>query len=474
MRKVGLFVAILGLATACDEDNPARHLDGGTTDSPEQMIDAPVAPEPVTVTVKSVGIGQAGVVVHFQKADSTLVATEMTDATGVASHVLEAGGYVTVLNPFPPAPAGLPNGPSQDIRTFAGVKPGDHLRVEETAGEETPPINMTLTLPPQTDGNIAHYDIVSSCGGNQIDFSGSGGSNPTGVVSFYNCTTTDILVIAKDDTYTPYKFFFVPNQAITADGALDYSGQTLGDLTTRTYDVGDKPTNVFGIDVRQVIGTARGELVEYSSATTGTTPATASLTFPAIANGLSLITISAYTGMMQHYGLEWGALATTPYSTDFGGHMLPEISAYSFDAATHTISWTATGGAAPDFVEVELSGYRNTSTEVRRVEWKIVAPYTAGTTTLPTLPAGTFDLNFTEADGVSVRNILVGDIPNGGYDAVRAPFFAIDPYERPEDVVVGASGTAQIAYTSVPSVARPKPATTPKKTHLQHRTQSTH
>ena len=473
MRNVGLLIAALGLVTACDEDNPARHLDGGVQDSPEQMIDAPVAPKPVTVTVKSVGIGQEGVVVHFQNADSTLVATEMTDATGVASHRLDDGGYVTVINPFPAAPAGLPSGPRYDIRTFAGVKPGDDLHVEETAGVETAPIFMNLTLPPQTDANIYHYDIISSCGDSQIDYSGSGGSSPTTSMPFYNCTTADIVVIAEDEAYIPYQWFFVANQAITADGNLDYSAKTLADVPTRTYSLGDRPDSVTSMSVRQHIRTARGIQLEYSAATTGTAPATASLDFPPVPNAVGVVEVDAHTQVMQHVGVEWGALATTAYSTDFAARMLPELSQYSFDATTHAATWNTIGGATPDFVAVRISGSRNTATEYRPVEWTLLAPYTAGTATFPTLPAGTFDLNFTTEDPVQVNQLLVGDIPSGGYDAVRGRYFAIDIYD-PNALVVGASGTAQIAYTSTLSFARTKQPTVTKKTRLQHRTQSTH
>lgn len=468
MRKVGLLIALVGFGAACDEDNPARHLDAGMVDSPMQMIDAPVTPQPVTITVKSDGIGQEGVVVHFQNADSSLVATEMTDATGTASHLMNAGGYVTAIDPVPQqVPAGLPQGPSHDIRTFAGVKPGDHLRIEEDNGGQG--TTMTLTLPPQTNPSIIYYDVATSCGGTTLSGTGSAGSNPSGTVYFYGCTSADILVTAMDDGGNPLEYFFVANQAVTDTGTIDYTAKTFSGLATRTYTLGDQPANVVAMDVKQELATTKGPLTDFNASASGM-PAMASISFPNIPNGLSIVEIDGRTNNMQHMALDWGGLSTTGYTTDFGARMLDDATGFSFDATTHAASWTqATAGVAPDFVAARIFGTRTTATEYRYVSWQIVAPYAAMTVSLPTLPAGTFDLNFTANDAVDVDDLIFGKVP-GGYDTVRASFYAI---QSPFELAVGANGSAQFAMLSQAKIARTKQPTAAKKTVLQHRTQST-
>ena len=434
-----------------------------------EMVDAPVTPQPVTVTVKADGVGQEGVVVHFQNADSTLVATEMTDATGTASHPMNAGGFVTAIDPFPPdVQTGLPQGPSHDIRTFAGVKPGDHLRIEDNDGGEQS-MTMTMTLPPQTNSSISFFDVTSTCGGTTLSGTGSGGSNPSGTMYFYGCASADILVTAMDGNANPLEYFFVANQAVTNEGALDYTAKTYSGLATRTYTLGNQPANVVDMSVKQQLATTKGPLSEFRASAAGT-PAMASISFPNIANGLGIVEVDGRTNNMEHVALDWGALSTSGYTTDFGARMLHDATSFSFDGATHAASWTQpTAGVAPDFVAVRLFGTRQSATEYRYVNWQIVAPYTALSVSLPTLPAGTFDLNFTADDPVDVDDVIFGKVP-GGYDALRPVFYAI---QGPFELTAGPNGSAQFAMLTEAKIARTKQPARSKKMILQHRTQST-
>jgi hypothetical protein len=469
MRNLGVLIALFG-AIACDDDNPARHLDGGTVDSSMQVVDAPVTPQPVSVTIKSDGIGQEGVVVHFQNADSTLVATETTDATGTASHLMNAGGYVTAIDPFPqPVPTGLPpQGPRHDVRSFVGVKPGDHLRIEE--GSSATPVTVTVTLPPQTDGNIAYYSVSAPCGGDTLLGTGSGGSDPSGTVSFYGCgATTDILVVARDQAFQPLNYFFVADQPLMDNGTIDYSTKTFQGLATRTYSFGAQPASVpSSFSVEQHVGTIKGELDSFTGNGSGD-PVTASVSFPNIPNGVGGVQVMASTANMQHIAFDWGGLSTTAFSIDFGVRMLTEATNVAFDPATHAITWTEGSGVAPDFATVEMSGYRNT-TDSQRIDWKLIGPYT-GSLKLPTLPVGTFDLNYMSTDTPTVDLMGIGKMP-GGYDSVRPLFFAVD---NPLAITSGASGSAQFAIIGGGGnqAVRAKTAAK-KKALLQHRTQSTH
>src|SRR4051812_646376 len=102
--------SVVLLVAACGDDGGVRHLDGGPTiDSPMMMIDAPVVPQPVTVTVTSGGTPQADVKVYFLANDSSVISNTLTDSAGVASAVMPNGGTVTAVDPYPAPAGGLPS-----------------------------------------------------------------------------------------------------------------------------------------------------------------------------------------------------------------------------------------------------------------------------------------------------------------------------------------------------------------------------
>src|SRR6185437_5207362 len=102
--KLGIAIAVLA---ACGGDS-LRHI----PDAPPSPTDAPSAdagpPPPVTVTVTYGGTPQPGVTAIFTNADSSPVATLQTDASGTASQDMAAGGFVTVVDPFPIAAEFVP------------------------------------------------------------------------------------------------------------------------------------------------------------------------------------------------------------------------------------------------------------------------------------------------------------------------------------------------------------------------------
>src|ERR1051325_7359780 len=94
----GLFAVLLSLA-ACGDDS-VHHLADAPPMPPDVMIDASTS-GPVSLTITESGSPREGVVVYFQAADGSLVAKVATNAQGVATATMMAGGYVTVVNPFP-------------------------------------------------------------------------------------------------------------------------------------------------------------------------------------------------------------------------------------------------------------------------------------------------------------------------------------------------------------------------------------
>src|SRR5262245_25587661 len=100
--------------------------------NPDAAADMTVMPDaatgPVTLTITKEGLPVAGVHVYFQNSNSTLVADATTDAAGHASADMAAGGFVTAINPFDTVQAPTSD---DDLRTFAGVKPGDQLVLDQ-------------------------------------------------------------------------------------------------------------------------------------------------------------------------------------------------------------------------------------------------------------------------------------------------------------------------------------------------------
>jgi hypothetical protein len=436
-RKLLLLAALFA---GCDEDDPVRHLDGGVTiDSP--MIDAPVNITPVTLTITVNGAAQEGIVVHFQNADSTLVATEMTDANGKASHVINAGGYVTAVDPFPAA-AGLPS--TTALRTFAGVKPGDNLKLSDSIGSSN--VTMTVTLPVQGDPSITKYTVGSSCTPFPEAFPSTGsGFQPTGPVEFLpTCATADIIATSYNNSGAVVGYFVVAGQTVTANATIDYSSKSYTAPTNRTYTFNNKPGDLYPLAVIERIGLGGGEILKVE----GTTSDTLTMGIPTVANGVSVV--SAYadsaTTNSHHMLFDWGPVSTTAFTTDVGARKLANITAASFDAASHMLSWTEANGAAPEFSYVGLFATRTTTTSTFGVDWYMIAPRTAANAKFPKLPVGAVDYNPDADDIINIGEITLGKVP-GGYDAIRANGFLLDEivsYNRDLVIAMTATGSAEL------------------------------
>src|SRR4051812_23527284 len=90
--------AVLLVLAGCGDDS-AHHLADAPA-APDAMVDGPTSGV-VAITISLEGNPRAGIDVYFQAADGSLVAKVPTGAQGVASATMEAGGFVTVVNPFP-------------------------------------------------------------------------------------------------------------------------------------------------------------------------------------------------------------------------------------------------------------------------------------------------------------------------------------------------------------------------------------
>jgi hypothetical protein len=179
--------ASLTALVACGDD-PAAIVDASIIDS--STIDATQGSDPpppmVTVLVTSGGTPVSGVPVFFQNADGTLVSATAT-TSGVASAVMGEGGYATAVLGGE-APQDRPT-----VTTFAGVKPGDTLRL--TVPPPSASMSFALTVP--ANGTRGHYLATSPCGTTEL-FT-EPGSTVTLDVTLFDCGATTDFLISSDN-----------------------------------------------------------------------------------------------------------------------------------------------------------------------------------------------------------------------------------------------------------------------------------
>jgi hypothetical protein len=368
------------------------------------MPDAP-AGMPVALTVTRNGAPVAGVHTYFLNADSSLVATVDTDATGAASAVVGPGGSVTALDPF--ATAGSVALEGNDLRTFLAVQPGDQLALTQTDSQS---ITFTLKVAAATNANV--YDVLTSCGSASVVPGGGAG----GRVTLFNCHgAADIVVFASalnGVVKVPVSALFHPNVALTDGGTVDLTADMYRPLTGVTFNYTNAPNAT--ITISHTLVSAAGRLAPFVAAFTGK-PAT--LPEPTVPGATGIVdTTVALTS--EHHVVDWGPLAAM-YMFDLNNLLLPDLTAApSFNAATKLVSWTeGTAGAAPDLTTTTIDVTRSDGS--RHWHWTVAGPYTAGALAFPVLPTDVADWAPSSADRVAVTALTNAKVP-GGYAAVRA------------------------------------------------------
>ncbi len=440
MRKLASVVMVLA---ACGDDGPVRHLDGGPTDSPEQMIDG-MTPQAVTLTVTSNGTPTPGVKVYFQGVDSSLISNTTTDATGVATALMPSGGFVTAVDPY-----GVPGGVQtefHDLYTFSGVKAGDHLVLKDSFSSST---EVTITAPVDGTAGVTGYLFSTPCDREVTVADGSGAQPSVSLFLDAACaTTTDFLVASLDDAGQVVNWFYVPNRAVAA--TVDLTGSTYGAPTVKTYAFTNAPNEFGSVQFAQQFVSTKGTVVMLQSQAFGKgSPYTGSLPTTPFPGAVDLVQGSASTGSnVMHGFVDWGPFAAT-YSTDVGARMLPEFDVSSIDTTAHALVWTETAaGVTPDFVLSFLSASRERQASNLAWSWSIVAPYSGASVAFPTLPTDIADFAIAPGDGVDLDGVVLGKVP-GGYDALRANVFNVD---GPESLVTSATGSITLAQWSAPRI----------------------
>jgi hypothetical protein len=447
----------------CGDDSKVGQLPDAPP-RPDAPIDVMMEGNPVTLTVLKAGAPAPGVKVYFLNADNSVVLTDVTDVNGVARAEMMAGGSVTAVNPFttPLVPAGA--APPDELRTFVGVKPGDHLALVRIATS-----TFTLTAPIAPGGLVeTGYAVLTTCGNGSLALGTGSGAPLSGDVAVASCGNdqADIAVVATTPPQaevppsgSTFEILFKPDQTLpdlTANNpTLNLTGSYDDPAATVAFSYTNAPDT--SIAAQHWLIRDRGNLgpffVEFSDNTTGTStvPAAAPLS-PAIVD----TTLAASGGGVGvHDVIDWGAVGAT-YTRDLDGVLLRDLlSQPSFDAATSRVSWTeATTGAVPDLTSTAILVNRSG----QRWHWEIVAPYKSGEISFPHLPVETIDYNPGTDDDVSAEAVVNAKVP-GGYDVARAQFLnlrdpaLITPSLIPPDVtgfVNGSSGTAVMVQTELP------------------------
>ncbi len=443
MRKVLALV----LVAACGDDEFNGLPDGpqgpdGTPDTPTEGL--------VKLTVTDQGLPRMGVKVYFQNSDSSVVSATMTDVNGVASAVMEAGGFVTAIQPFA---LRLPQGvASTDLKTFSGVKPLDELVLSRGNSTSNTVVNASLLINPDpliTNGG--DYLLFAPCiqgGGIGVGSTGSGSGSGSGSlggpVTFVGCSATTDLTIVVTDAIGVRSSIHKPNVTLTEGGVIDLTDLTYAPAESATWEFTNVPAFVGSFNVTDALTTVNGpQFLSFDGAAIdNATGITAPHARPVLDNSVQIV-LSDFSGApnARHGMLEWGAPATA-YSKSLTDVLLSSYATLpEYSLANKSVSWTVDPGVAPDFAIIRTDLFREAPT--LDWDWEIAAPLAAeATVRYPVLPAPDDQFNPITNDSTNVNRLTTAKLA-GGYDAVREVVLSIDGDPNtglPLELVAGATG----------------------------------
>ena len=414
-----LLVALL-VTAACGGDGDGRPVDAQPeADAP--AADSPVAElpplAPVTLTVLRDGKPVQGVHTYFLDFADVLVTTVDTDAAGTASAVLTSGS-VTAIDPFAPAQPDPER--AIELRSWIGVKPGDHLVLSQS---DPAPITVTINAPRSPDATS--YDMLTTCG-REFDR-----GQPTGTITLSGCNgVADVLIVARsrDGNSALYR-----SGVVVADQAtVDLTAGDYRPFKEVAFHYSHVPSTAESVSVDYEFGTPNGRLrddFEDSTSAFVDGSATITLAVPDIPDGFAALRHSI--DLRAIHDIDERQAHATSYDLDLAGLLLPDWMEYPrYDAANRRIAWVdAAGGAAPDFqigvldVTPAAPTRRAAGSPAQPWNWLLIAPYTAGQLKLPALPNDVADWTPQATDDVEGAGFAF-KLP-GGYDALREKVFTM-------------------------------------------------
>lgn len=427
---------------------PDSAIDAMVDASIDAMVDAPPdTPAPLTVklTITRNGAAAQSVQVYFQNADNSLVLSVKTNNLGEAETVMEAGGSVTAINPFTTPLPPVIGGPSPQLRTFIGVKPGDHLFL--TLNDDLVRADVNVTIP-ETDAN--DYLVNSTCGAGELrpELANLQVAALTGAISFASgCTTADFLVLARvvSEGTTGVGGVSHPDVDLTSPEGVDLSADSYTDPVGVTFHYINVSPSTGEIDAAHYLTSPRGMFVEsyggFISRNVESDEASTRFPEPDFATPLAILD-SSIERNAPHNIISWGP-NKPQYDVDLDD-LLPDMTGSpGYDQSVQQVQWSETDdGATPDLSVAEIVVSRP---EVQSWQWVVVAPYTRGTLQLPTLPNDGFDFMPGPEDSVDVNDLVnakvtIASPAAAGYDAVRARILDIHEIGTSTSFVTGTEG----------------------------------
>jgi hypothetical protein len=459
MRSLLLVFAVLA---ACGDDDNRPLADAPVFD--DAPVDMPTN-GPVKITITSRGEPQVGIRVHFQNADSTLVITAATDATGSAVATMEPGGFVTVIDPFPRI--GGVALPSEAV-TYAGVKPGDELvLIDNQRGGASTQVDFELLIGLEPTDTATQYLLFTPCTQFGLDVTNAAGATAGNgaQVSLFGCTaTTDFTIVANDVNGQIVKAWHKANVTPAQAATLDLSAEAYVDPETVSFDYQSIPGGFTLVTANAQVASQNG--VTFASGgsadVVNTTASIRGVVRPVIA-GTQVTLSQLFNGSSSvHSVLEWG-VPTTAYMLSLGNILTPTIllpqytGAPTWDFTLGGLTWTTDNvGRQPDLVRALVHFQRTDAANVTTFwEWDIAAPLGAtNQLAFPTLPAPDDILTPQMTDDFQIADVLTtAKVPNG-YDAVRENILSLNPFGEPAGFVVGPSGQAVIEELQLAAVRK--------------------
>lgn len=366
----------------------------------------------VTVTVTRAGAPLENVRVYVLRTDSTVIAMESTDPTGVATAEVEAGSLVTVMVPTDTLLG-------RSIATLGGVQPGDSIIV---GSPPRTPLSLTMSIP--KDPGAASYRLHSSCGSS---FDVADADTSAIELEHGNCAAPiDFIVVSLDDTGAPLRALYAPGQ-LPANDQLAISG-TYVPMRTATLAYTNVPADATRLDVRYRLGQPDrpvfGAFASIESFAGGA--ATTELTIPDASLGVA-VTESLHDGRSVYGVLDRIDAPPASRSVDFDGLRLPGFATPpAYDRATARITWTPGASTlVPDLAFAYVLTERDDQTLWSHT---VVTPYAGGVIVVPRLPVEDFDYNPRPDDDGGPLELVIAKVP-GGFEAVRQRYFeTLNPF----------------------------------------------
>ena len=428
MRNV-LFVCLALVACGDGDDNGTGELadapiapDGSSVDAPSEL--PPL--EPVTLTVTKNGLPVPGVRAYFVNPDNSLAANVLTDDTGKASARVIEGGSVTALDPFDT------DVDVHDLRTFAGVKPGDDLALtfsdDSNGGEE---LNVTVVVPVPVSG-ASSYQILTTCGSGSISPALDLADSESGSISLSGCANglADFVVIASGDDERPPQALYHRGLAVSDGGEVHLEADGYGDLTTAEFNYTGLPSNAGNVRVLHTLSSDRGSFASFDEqAGVVDGAATIQIEEPNLAGAGATGLIETQVSMFGLHSMFDSGNGATPFTVDASGVLLRDFFSFpTYNKTSKEMFWEEEiDGVEADFTFAQIRVDRFLDMAPGLVPaappgswtWSISAPYREGKLAFPKLPTDQGDWAPALSDVVDIDTLTNVKLP-GGYDAIRA------------------------------------------------------